>query len=166
MKKLFLIAAFASLFLIACTSGNPNAEKNIALVDGYVNAVQALDYDTMDTFLADDYMGFGPSVTDSVNKANAVNQWRSNVELAYEKIEYQQSRSIAVTVPEGENEGEWVANWAKLQITFKGSDEQVTILANTVYKIEGDKISKSYTFYNEADALEQLGYIFINPDYL
>ena len=26
------------------------------------------------------------------------------------------------------------------------------------------KIIKSLTFYNEADALEQLGYVFINPE--
>ena len=165
MKKLLLLTGVFSL-LIACQQGTQNADKNIAIVDGYVSAVQALDYETMDTFLADDYIGFGPSVADSVNKANAVSQWKGNVELVYEKIEYQQSRSIAVTVPDGDNEGEWVANWARLEIKFKDSEEQVTILANTVYKIEGDKISRSYTFYNEADALEQLGYIFINPDYL
>ena len=94
-------------------------------------------------------------------------QWKSNVDLVYEKIDYKSSKSIAITVHEGENAGEWVANWSHLEITFKGSDESVTIMANTLYKIDDDdKISKSYTFYNEADALEQMGYIFINPDYL
>ena len=166
MNKLLLLSGLMSLFLFSCGSGNNNADRNVALVEGYVNAVQKLDYDLMDAFLSDNYMGYGPSVNDSVNKANAVNQWKSNVELVYEKIEYQQSRSIAVTVPDGVNAGEWVANWAQLQITFKDSGEQVTILVNSMYKIEGDKISKSYTFYNEADALEQLGYIYINPDYL
>ena len=35
---------------------------------------------------------------------------------------------------------------------------------NTDYGfVANGKIVKSYTFYNEADALEQLGYIFINP---
>ncbi len=166
MNKLLLFSGILSLFLISCNSANQNAEKNIAIVDGYVNAVQQLDYDLMDNFLSEDYMGFGPSVMDSINKAAAVVQWRSNVEMIYEKIEYKQSRSLAVTVPDGENQGEWVSNWANLQITFKGNGEQVTIMANTVYKIEDDKISRTYTFYNEADALEQMGYIFFNPDNL
>lgn len=166
MKKLLLLAAISSFLLMACQQGAQHAEKNIAIVDGYVNAVQALDYDAMDTYLSNDYIGFGPSVADSVNKANAVKQWRSNVEMIYDKIEYKQSRSIAVIVPDGENQGEWVSNWANLQITFKGNGEQVTIMANTVYKIDDDKISRSYTFYNEADALEQMGYIFFNPDNL
>ena len=164
MNKLLLFSGILSLFLFSCNSANQNAEKNIAIVEGYVNAVQQLDYDLMDNFLSEDYMGFGPSVMDSINKKTAVTQWRSNVEMIYDKIEYKQSRSIAVTVPDGENEGEWVSNWANLQITFKGSGEQVTIMANTVYKIEEDKISRSFTFYNEADALQQMGYIFFNPE--
>lgn len=166
MKKILLLTAFIIFLCSSCSNEVDNDAKNIAIVDGYVNAVQKLDYSLMDTFLADNYIGYGPSANDSINKSNAANQWKSNVDLVYEKIEYKKSRSIAVTVPDGENAGEWVANWALLEITFKDSKEKVTILANTVYKIEEDKISKSYTFYNEADALEQLGYIFINPEYL
>ena len=166
MKKILLLPAFFIFLFAACTDKAANDAKNITIVDGYVNAVQQLDYGLMDDFLADDYIGYGPSANDSINKQNAASQWKSNVDLVYEKIEYKKSRSIAVTVPDGENQGEWVANWALLEITFKDNDEKVTILANTVYKIENDKISKSYTFYNEADALQQLGYIFINPDYL
>lgn len=166
MKKILLLPAFIVFLYSSCSNEVDNDAKNIAIVDGYVNAVQKLDYSLMDTFLADNYIGYGPSANDSINKSNAANQWKSNVDLVYEKIEYKKSRSIAVTVPDGENAGEWVANWALLEITFKDSKEKVTILANTVYKIEEDKISKSYTFYNEADALEQLGYIFINPEYL
>ena len=166
MNKLLLCVSILSVCLLSCNSADQNSEKNIAIVEGYVNAVQKLDYDLMDNFLSDDYMGFGPSVNDSINKANAVTQWKSNVKMIYDKIEYKQSRSIAVTVPDGENEGEWVSNWANLQITFKGSGEQVTVMANTVYKIEEDKISRSYTFYNEADALQQMGYIFFNPENL
>ncbi len=166
MKNSLLLFTFLVLLISACSSGNDNAEKNVAIVDGYVNAVQQLDYTLMDNFLSDDYVGYGPSANDSINKANAANQWKSNVDLVYEKIEYLRSRSLAITVPDGPNQGEWVANWAQLEITFKGGEDKVTIWANTVYKIEEDKISRSFTFYNEADALEQLGYIFINPDYL
>ena len=166
MNKLLLYSGILLFFLFSCNSANQNAEKNIAIVDGYVNAVQQLDYDLMDTFLSEDYMGFGPSVMDSINKTDAVKQWKSNVDMIYEKIEYKESRSIAVSVPDGDNQGEWVSNWAELEIKFKGNGEQVTIMANTVYKIEDDKISRSYTFYNEADALQQMGYIFFNPDNL
>lgn len=69
----------------------------------------------------------------------------------------------SVIISKGPNKGEWISSWAELFITYK-TGETVTIWANTAYKVENDKIVKSYTFYNEADALEQLGYVFINPD--
>ena len=64
----------------------------------------------------------------------------------------------AFTIQEGPNKGEWVSNWAELKIQYKDGSGPVIIWANTNYKIEQGKIVKSYTFYNEADALKQLGY--------
>ena len=165
MKKLLLITACIAVF-VACESKDQNSEKNVDLVEGYVDAVQKLDYDLMDTFLSDDYMGYGPSANDSINKVDAVSQWKVNVDKLYEKIEYKKSKSIAVSVQDGINKGEWVSNWAQLEISYKNNDQAITIWANTIYKIENEKISRSYTFYNEADAMEQLGYVFINPDNL
>jgi hypothetical protein len=73
---------------------------------------------------------------------------------------------MPVSFEDGPNKGDWVSNWAELEITYKHEDDKVVIWANTIYLIVGDKIIKSYTFYNEADALEQLGYVFINPEKL
>jgi len=47
---------------------------------------------------------------------------------------------------------------------YKENNKEISILSNSVYLIKNGKILKSLTFYNEADALEQLGYVFINPE--
>ncbi len=73
---------------------------------------------------------------------------------------------MPVSFKDGPNKGDWVSNWVELEITYKHEGDKVVIWANTIYLIEGDKIIKSYTFYNEADALEQLGYVFINREKL
>ncbi|MDZ4747926.1 MAG: hypothetical protein SH808_05525 [Saprospiraceae bacterium] len=62
----------------------------------------------------------------------------------------------------GDNNGEWVGNWAELTIGYQDGGS-VTIWANTDYLIENGKIIRSLTFYNEADALRQLGYTIIAP---
>ena len=129
-----------------------------------MTAVENMDLKVMESFLAENYMGFGPSFGDSIGKKQALLNWKSNVENLYEKIEYQKSRNVAVTVTTGDNQGEWVSNWAELYILYKNGRGAVTIWANTIYRIENEKIVKSYTFYNEADALRQLGYIFTNPE--
>jgi len=163
MKKLTYSILLLPL-MIGCASIGSNTEKNLALVEKYVTAVENMDYNVMESLLAEDYRGLGPSFDDSIGKAQAVENWKYNVENLYEKIEYQRSRNVAVTIKTGDNQGEWVSNWAELNIVYQNNKGAVTIWANTIYRIENNKIVKSYTFYNEADALRQLGYVFINPN--
>jgi hypothetical protein len=108
--------------------------------------------------LDENYLGLGPSYGDSINKAEAVENWKSNVENLYEKISYTRSRFSSATIPDGENKGEWVTNWAELNIVYKNGKGSVIIWANTNYLIQDGKILKSLTLYNEADAMRQLGY--------
>lgn len=158
MRNVFLIVLLIGLTW-SCTPNDPSKENTI-LIENYIKAVENLDYDAMDNILDDSYLGIGPSRTDSINKENAISNWKYNVENLYEKISYSKSKSLAVKT----GDGEWVSNWADLTISYKGTKKQVSILANTIYQIKDGKIIKSFTFYNEADALEQLGYVFINPE--
>jgi len=158
IKKIGLIIFVAAVFISCSTQINSSA-KNEELIRKYVMAVEQNDASTMELLLADNYLGLGPSANDSINKPDAISNWKFNMENLYESIHYNKSRIISVNVPDGENKGEWVSNWAELTIVYK-LGEEVVILANTVYQIENDQIVKSYTFYNEADAYRQLGFVF------
>jgi ketosteroid isomerase-like protein len=164
MKRLFLLAAI-SLGLFSCTPSGGNQDKDsIDLVKNYIKAVEARDYEAMSKCLDDNYLGMGPSFGDSVRKEEAVAHWKAYSTNLYEKIEYTRSRFANVTIPEGDNKGTWVANWAELTIRYKNGKGPITIWANTNYQIENGKIIKSITFYNEADALRQLGYQLVAPE--
>ncbi len=165
MKKIGLILILL-IVLSSCNTIDKTSEHNKVLIEKYVKAVENNDTATMESLLAENYEGFGPSVNDNIDKKGAIKNWKENVENLYESIHYSKSRVIAVNVPDGENKGEWVSNWAELKIVYKKDKKEVTIWANTVYQVENNKIIKSYTFYNEADVLEQLGYVFINPNNL
>ena len=151
-----------TLFL-SCAQQNNN-EANVALVEKYVKAVEDLDYETIESVLDDNYLGLGPSYGDSIRKPEVVETMKINFEHLYESIDYEMSKNIAVTVTDNEGPGEWVSNWAELTVTYKEDQNRIRLWTNSVYKIKDGKIIKSFTFYNEADALEQLGYVFINPD--
>lgn len=160
MKQIFLFVA-ASICLFACTSSNDSSKSaSLVIAKKYLQAVEAKDTAVMDTLLADNYMGYGPSVGDSTNKTEALNNWKYNTANLYESIKYSRYQNIAVNVKEGEEAeaGDWVANWAYLTITYKDGRGPVNIWVNAVYKIENGKIVRSRTFYNEADVLRQLGY--------
>ena len=161
--KKWIIAILLMPLLMNCSSENMNSRGTVALVEKYINAVEELDYSTMESLLADEYVGLGPSFTDSINKSQALESWKYNVENLYESIKYTRMQNASVKIESGPNQGNWVSSWSELTIRYKNK-ASVVIWANTTYKIENDKIVKSFTFYNEADALRQLGYIFIHPN--
>jgi len=160
MKKIFLFFTVV-IALFACTStDNNNRTANLAIAKKYMQAVENNNVAIMDSLLAENYMGYGPSVGDSTNKADAINNWKYNSANLYESIKYTRYQNIAVTVNKGEEAepGDWVSNWAYLTIKYKDGRGPVNAWVNSVYKIENGKIVRSRTFYNEADVLRQLGY--------
>jgi len=158
MKQL-IVLAIISFGLFACTSSAGKKEKaNLAIAQKYMKAVETKNVATMDSLLADNYIGYGPSVGDSVNKEEAILSWKDNAENLYESIEYTRHKELAVSVNEGEAIGDWVLNWAYLTIKYKVGNVPVHIWVNVVYRIENGKIVQSRTFYNEADVLRQLRY--------
>lgn len=167
MKYLIQIFALVSILIMGYSCQREGREsKNIKVVQNYIAAVEASDHETMAALLSDEYRGYGPSHNDSTNKAQALASWRQNSANLYEKIQYLRSRQYAVSIPDGPNKGEWVSNWAELRISYKNKEQEVKIWANTTYQIVDGLIYRTYTFYNEADVLEQLGYVFINPSEL
>ncbi|TYA56688.1 nuclear transport factor 2-like protein [Formosa maritima] len=162
MKKIILVLITITL-VMSCSSEADNSEKNLDLIEKYVSAVESIDFDAMDLYLDEKYLGLGPSYGDTINKQQAITNWKNNVEHLYKKIHYDKSRNAALKITTGDNQGDWVSNWAELKIDYKGNKGSAIIWANSIYQIENNKIIKSYTFYNEADVLEQLGYIFFNP---
>ena len=162
MKQLILLATI-SISLFACTSSAEKKEKeNLAIAKKYMMAVETKNVEVMDSLLADNYIGYGPSVGDSINKEDALLNFKDNAENLYDSFKYTRHKEIAVTVKEGEAMGDWVLNWAYLTIKYKVGNVPVNLWVNVVYRIENGKIVHSRTFYNEADVLRQLRYS-INP---
>jgi len=155
-----------SIFLTAC-SGTSEQEKiekeNIAVIEKYIQAVETKDTQTMADLLADNYVGYGPSFSDSINKVQAIENWKNVAENLYDKIEYTRTVNIAAKVTNALHPGNFVSDWASLKITYKDGRGPVYLNVNAIYRIENGKITLSRTFYNEADVLRQLGYEFSAP---
>jgi hypothetical protein len=162
MKQLIVLVVIG-LSLFACTSSADKKEKaSLAIAQKYMEAVETGNVELMDSLLADNYIGYGPSVADSTNKEEALASWKFNSENLYESIEYTHHQELATTVKEGRAKGDWVLNWAYLTIKYIDGRGPVHIWVNVVYVVEKGKIVMSRTFYNEADVLRQLNYT-INP---
>lgn len=161
----YLLYAISLMFLMAgCTqTGTDSTEASIAVVKNYLEAVDNNDYDLMESLLADDYLGLGPSLDDSTNKELALASWKWNTENLYEDVQYERTQTLATTIKDGSLAGEWAFNWTYVTIKYKDGSGPVSLMVNAVYKIEDGKIARSRTFYNEADVYRQLGYRVFPP---
>jgi hypothetical protein len=105
MRDIFLL--FVMLYAVsACQQPADNSAANIAIVEKYLAAVDDNDYETMESLLADDYLGLGPSIDDSTNKELAMASWKYNNENVYESVDYDRTHTFATTVHDGPNAGE------------------------------------------------------------
>lgn len=163
MKQLLAYTCMI-LFLLSCNNANQGINTdNISVVERYAAAVQSKNVDSMAALLADDYVGYGPSFTDSINKAGAVANWRDLAANLYDSITYTRSVNLAAKITDGPHPGDYVSSWSSVRITYKNGKGPVNLLVNVVYRIENGKITMSRTFYDEADAMRQLGYQFVPP---
>ena len=161
----YLLGAMSLVFwMTGCTQmGNDHADASIAVVKQYLEAVDNNDYDLMESLLADDYLGLGPSLDDSTNKEMALASWKWNTENLYEEVHYERTQTFGSTITDGPAAGDWAYNWSYVTIKYKDGSGTVNLMVNAVYKIEDGKIARSRTFYNEADIYEQLGYRVFPP---
>lgn len=165
MRKIISMAAISVLVFSCASDADKNEAAGLAIAKKYMEAVESKNTAVMDSLLADNYMGYGPSVADSINKTDALANWKYNAENLYESVKYTKFQNIAVSVKEGgqADPGDWVSNWALLTIKYKDGRGPVNVWVNATYKIENGKIARSRTFYNEADVLRQLHYTIQPP---
>jgi competence protein ComGC len=162
-------------FVIACNNTKQPAAINeqgintatVGVVERYLNAVQHKNVDSMSALLADNYVGYGPSFHDSINKKDAVANWKNLAENLYDSIVFTRSVFLPAKLTDGPYPGDYVSNWSSVSITYKYGAHKgpVNLLMNAVYRVEDGKITLSRTFYDEADAMRQLGFQFIAPTY-
>jgi limonene-1,2-epoxide hydrolase len=158
--RIFLMLSSIAIIMAGCSGSGPNQTdaENIAVIEKYIKAVESKDTQTMSDLLADNYIGFGPSFYDSINKEQAIASWKDVAENLYDKIEYKRTVNIAAKVVDGAHPGNYVSDWASLKITYKDGRGPVYLNMNAIYRVENGKITLSRSFYNEADVLRQLGY--------
>ena len=85
--KSIIIVLLTSILFIGCNNNQKNAERNVLLIEKYVQAVETVNYDLMSSLLDDNYAGFGPSIRDSIGKVEALANWKANMKQLYDKIQ-------------------------------------------------------------------------------
>ncbi len=164
-NPLYLFCALLLTMVIASCNSPSGESRNIELINKFEQALKDVDSETMNLLLADNFVGYGPSIKDSVGKDDFLLLWQHNMEQLYQNFEFKNSEHIEVARMKDGEKQTWVSNWGRLFIKYRDHGNETEIWSNTVYLIEEGKIEKIIIFYNEADALRQAGfhYIFKEP---
>jgi hypothetical protein len=167
MKKLLIPAiAIMILALASCTPPPPAVdtvgEANKEVVKKYMDALIAGNVSGAAEFLADDYMGRGPALKDSVNRQQFIDNWTKNWEQ-FSAMKYDETAVLPTTVKEGRNAGDWVLNWGTISVDYKDGRPSVKFLIQLTTRVANGKITFTIAYYDVADILTQQGFTFTPP---
>lgn len=161
---LVLLCAFST----SCRTVDTSGEKELEIVDNYIKAFTSKDITKANSYLADQYIAYGPKMTDSVTVEQQTEMWTSNFNELISSIDYTRvyRKYVQVTPLEVEvpaTAGNWVLEWGRMNLTYKDSPDSVTFWWHTAFRVDGGKIDVSRSFYDFMDIYEQRGYTISPP---
>ncbi len=144
----------------ADTVGNQNKE----VVMKFNDAAAKGDTASLEGFLAEKCMIYGPGLNDSINRQQEVDFWKKSWRTEFSSLTYDRAAIIAFTLPPDHKfPGDWVSDWGTWSIQYKNGSPNVSFAINVVAKVNDGKIEVARTFYDENDFFKQQGFTVTPP---
>jgi ketosteroid isomerase-like protein len=138
---------------------NPDAETDMKVVSDYVNALVNNELAKAEKLLAEEFMGYGPAVNDSINKQNNINTWKENHKVrSNQKIGFV---TQTFRVLQGDLKGDWVSQWGNYSFTQNGKD--IKIPYQFTARVSNGMINRSTIYFDNLAVFQQLGYEITPP---
>lgn len=179
LKNILPLGMAASLLLAACSqpcppapehfthpvlSVPPEADANMALVEGFLNACIKADVPAMRAALAPDYhemLQVTPEDTSDVEKTIAdwirIDSTRTDQQLTTDAIE-------AIRYASGKWEGDWVHFWGSYSATHKATGKPFKVPFFFDTQLKDGKLLRAYVYYDQLSVYHQLGIAPPAPD--
>jgi limonene-1,2-epoxide hydrolase len=138
----------------------PEGEEQIQLVDNYIDALLHKDFLTMESLLSEEYIGIGPAVNDSTDRAQTLESWKTNWDILYTSIDFDRKHKLFT---KSADDLDWVCEWAVITLNYIDGRESVTFWWNGVFRVTENKIDVSIVFFDSGDIMAQQGFEFVPP---
>ena len=171
MKHLIIPAGLIIVIWVAsCKPTDPMhtqiGDQNKALLEKFTQAIINDDSTQLMNLIADDYMRYGPAISDSVNKDQFIAMVKSWQEWGMTITPNRVARltfSSSETIPTELVEGDWVFWWGQITATFKDGSPSATVNYHEAVKVVNNQISRDHIFWDYADYAIQRGYKLVAP---
>ncbi len=133
---------------------NPTAEEDLKVVADYLDALISNKMDKASNFIADTFVGTGPSYQETQTKAELIASWiESHKVRTNQKNDYVRQ---TFRVIDGDLKGDWISIWGTYTYTEKG------VTVNLPYQftamVDNGKISRSGIYYDRLAISEAMGF--------
>lgn len=146
------------------TIDHPNANKTMGIVNDYINLSVSGEIDKAVGLLAEDFMGYGPGISDSLDVSGETKFWKDNYKLQSDRSVELISLPVNISQTEspfGDLSGDWVQVWAVY--SFTQNEIQLNLPFQLAAKIVDGEIASTRIYYDRLDLLQELGYKITSP---
>src|SRR5690242_7129520 len=101
--------------MASCMQQNENVvvrrPANEEVVKKYIDAIVTGDTSAIDGLLSDNFMDYGPGMSDSVDRAASIAGYKKNWRESWKAVKYDRYTMLSVTLKDGKVPGDWVLDW-------------------------------------------------------
>ena len=165
--------ASGSVAAASAPAGDATGERNKAIVNTYLEAMNRGDTTAMAALMTDDFKGYGLGVKDLSAKQQTLksidDHWK---EYKYGGKRYSRIDAIATTTAvdggRGRPKGDWVFEWGDLAIDYPATDDYgaaktATFQYHAAFRVVDGRIDTVTQYFNHEDIERQLGYLYVSP---
>lgn len=159
MLRTALTCALVIFGVVLCQAQSTQQEQHVQLAHSLTEAIVNADFEAMDEVLHEDFMGYGPFISDTLGKKDFISAWKTIWDQQMHSLEFERAATLPHTVKEGPLAGDWVFDWLETQAHYQEKpDKTVKFRVQLTSRIIDGKIRASVMYYNVADIQKQLGY--------
>lgn len=139
----------------------PEADKNMKTVKKAMEAYETGNWELLRNSVTDDVRFYNLGSFDSLNLDQTIEYWKKGRETATPTLAENQIW-LPVAVAEGPQQGQWVLHWGSNTLSYPNG-ESISFPYHIATKLEDDKISRIYFYYDNNRIIRAMGYAIDPP---
>ena len=164
-KKIFLSLLLLLLFFpteaFAQVDGKitqefPTKDEALETAKQTVAAYESGDWDQLRRNVKPEVMFYNLGSYDSLSLDQTIGYWKKGRETATPALD-KNGMWLAVSVPEGPREGNWVLHWGRNTLSYPNG-ESITFPYHVALKMKDDKVIEVHFYYDNNRIIRELGY--------
>lgn len=139
----------------------PEADKNMNTVKKAMEAYETGNWELLRNSVTEDVRFYNLGSFDSLNLNQTIEYWKKGRETATPALAENQIW-LPVSVKEGPRQGQWVLHWGSNTLSYPNG-ESISFPYHIATKMDGDKISRIYFYYDNNRIIRAMGYAIDPP---